>query len=149
SLVTIVEEQRQRFLARTGVDARETPRPTSFCAHAMLESAPMVVTDATQDPRFADNPLVTGEMGIRFYAGAPLVASEGTPLGALCVIDFEPRLEGLTQFQIEGLSVLAEAVMRRLTFERQARAADAHLSRSEQRVRQLAEHLPVYAWAAD
>lgn len=149
SLVTVVEEQRQRFLARTGIDARETPRPTSFCAHAMLERTPMVVPDATQDPRFADNPLVTGELGIRFYAGAPLVSSEGTPLGALCVIDFEPRPAGLTAFQAEGLSVLAAAVMRRLTFERQARAADAQFSRSEQRVRQLAEHLPVYAWAAD
>lgn len=149
SLVTVVEEQRQRFLARTGVDVRETPRPTSFCAHAMIERAPLVVPDATQDPRFADNPLVTGDKGIRFYAGAPLISSEGTPLGALCVIDFEPRPDGLTEFQKEGLSVLADAVMRRLTFERQARAADAHLSRSEQRVRQLAEHLPVYAWAAD
>lgn len=149
SLVTVVEEQRQRFLARTGIDERETPRPTSFCAHAMLEREPMVVPDAAQDPRFADNPLVTGELGIRFYAGAPLISSEGTPLGALCAIDFEPRPEGLSDFQKEGLSVLADAVMRRLTFERQTRAADVHLSRSEQRVRQLAEHLPVYAWAAD
>lgn len=149
SLVTVVEEQRQRFLARTGIDVREMPRPTSFCAHAMLENAPLVVPDATQDPRFADNPVVTGEPRVRFYAGAPLVSSEGTPLGALCVLDSEPRPEGLSDFQKEGLSVLADAVMRRLTFERQSRAADAHLSRSEQRVRQLAEHLPVYAWAAD
>ncbi len=149
SMVTVVEEHRQRFVARTGVDERETPRPTSFCAHAMLERAPMVVPDTTLDPRFADNPLVIGEPRVRFYAGAPLVSSEGTPLGALCVIDLEPRPEGLTDFQAEGLSVLADAVMRRLTFERQTRAADAHLSRSEQRVRQLAEHLPVHAWAAN
>jgi PAS domain S-box-containing protein len=149
ALVTVVEEQRQRFLARAGFAERETPRSTSFCGHAMFEAAPLVVPDATKDPRFAENPLVTGEPGIRFYAGAPLVSSEGTPLGALCAIDFEPRPEGLSELQLQGLSVLAEAVMRRLTFERQARAADAHLSRSEQRVRQLAEHLPVYAWAAD
>ncbi|WP_156494507.1 GAF domain-containing protein, partial [Erythrobacter sp. HI0019] len=68
AMVTVVEEGRQLFLTRTGIDARETPRPTSFCAHAMLGAEPMVVPDAREDARFTDNPLVTDEPHIRFYA---------------------------------------------------------------------------------
>ncbi len=75
------------FWRSVGIDERETPRPTSFCAHAMLEPEPMVVPDAKLDPRFESNPLVTGHPHIRFYAGAPLISHEGAPLGSLCVID--------------------------------------------------------------
>jgi GAF domain-containing protein len=110
ALVSLVERDRQFFPAKTGLDVHETPRPTSFCAHAMLGDEIMVVADATRDPRFADNPLVTGDPHIRFYAGAPLVNDEGVPLGSLCVIDRTAR-DGLTPLQHDGLDVLAEAVM--------------------------------------
>src|SRR4051812_6539038 len=81
ALVSIVEEHRQRFLVRTNCDLTETPRAQSFCAHALARRDVLVVPDATEDPRFADNPLVTGEPFIRFYAGAPLVSAEGITLG--------------------------------------------------------------------
>ena len=89
--VTLVDAERQWFKSVRGLDVRESPRKDSFCAHAMLGHEVMVVPDATLDPRFADNPLVTGEPGIRFYAGMPLRTPEGHPLGALCVIDRVPR----------------------------------------------------------
>ena len=82
-LVSLVEQEQQRFLGKRGLDQASTPRSTSFCAHAMRMPDIMVVSDATLDRRFADNPLVTGEPGIRFYAGAPLVTANGIPLGAL------------------------------------------------------------------
>jgi GAF domain-containing protein len=119
ALVTLVEESCQRLIARTGIDLTETPREVSFCQFAMVGDDVMVVPDATRDPRFAENPLVTGDPAIRFYAGAPIVASDGVPLGSLCVIDTKARGGGLTTLQRQGLSVLAEAVMRR--FDRNRR----------------------------
>lgn len=148
SLVSLVEEQRQRFLARAGLTTTETPRPTSFCAHAMMEREPMVVADALLDPRFERNPLVTGEPKIRFYAGAPLLSAEGAPLGSLCVIDTEPRPNGLTELQREGLEVLAASVMRRLNARREYLAVQEKLVRESMRLRKMAEHIPVLAWAA-
>jgi GAF domain-containing protein len=113
ALVSLVEQNRQSFIARTGMEASESPRETSFCAHAMLGREIMVVPDATLDPRFTDNALVTGDPGIRFYAGAPLVADDHIPLGSLCVIDTVARA-GLTPLQEQGLLVLADDVMARL-----------------------------------
>ena len=149
ALITMVEEHRQRFVARKGFAKQETPRRTSLCAHAMSGEGAMVVPDASADDRFAEMELVAGEGGIRFYAGQPLVSSEGVPLGALCVIDYQPRPEGLDPLQREGLEVLARAVMRRLTAERDAAYAENQIEVSELRTRQLAENLPVYAWAAN
>ena len=149
SLVSIVERERQWFAARTGLELRETPRPTSFCAHAMLGDGIFEIRDASKDARFADNALVTGEPHIRFYAGAPLVSSEGAPIGALCVIDYTPRPEGLTALQRQGLVVLSRAVMQRMTCERINQNASDALDEADQRLLQLAEHLPVFAWSAD
>ncbi len=153
ALVSLVEETRQRFVSRTGVDIDETPRAVSFCAHAMLEDDIMVVPDATRDPRFADNPLVTGDMHIRFYAGAPLIADDGTPLGSLCVIDSEPR-DGLTAVQRQGLTTLAANVMARFRDSRDAaawRAAENEARRavtdSETRFRTLADTMPQMVWS--
>lgn len=90
-LLTLLDTRRQWFKARIGLDACETARDISFCGHAILQADIMVVPDALQDPRFADNPLVTGAPRIRFYAGAPLQLPSGQRLGTLCLIDRRPR----------------------------------------------------------
>lgn len=149
ALVTVVEPERQVFVARSGTELSETPRSVSFCAHTMLGGEPMIVPDAAEDPRFADNALVTGEPHIRFYAGAPLVSDEGAPLGALCVIDTAPRPAGLGELEREGLAVLAQAVMARLRARRLQQAATRSLAEREERLRTLADWLPDIIWSAD
>ncbi len=153
ALVSLVEEEYQRFLARAGTDLLATPRSQSFCAHAMLGHDVMQVPDARADPRFADNALVTGPPFIRFYAGAPLVSSEGVPLGALCVIDSEPRA-ALTPLQHRGMLILARAAMGRLDDRRVAREqseADAAsrrvLEASDLKFRTLADTMPQMVWS--
>jgi PAS domain S-box-containing protein len=148
AVLSMVESERQRFLARIGLDGRETPRSQSFCAHTMLEPAPMIVTDATGDARFRDNALVTGEPAIRFYAGVPLTSSEGVPLGALAVIDTRPRPEGLSALQLEGLEVLAESVMCRMASHRGQRAATSRASESARAMREIADMVPGIVWSA-
>lgn len=91
AVVSLVDETRQWFKSRHGLDAAETPREVAFCAHTIMTEDLMVVPDATADPRFADNPLVTDGLNIRFYAGAPLKSREGFNLGTLCAIDMKPR----------------------------------------------------------
>jgi len=111
--------------------------------HDLLE-----VLDAAHDPRFAGFEMVRGDAHLRYYAGAPLISAEGAPLGALCVIDTEPRSEPLTPFQREGLTVLAEAVMRRLHAHRQANVADSELKESANRLRFMLDSVPDIAWSA-
>ena len=90
--ISLVEKDRQWFKASVGLDVTETSRDSSFCAHAILKPGEtLCVSDATKDPRFSGNPLVVGDFGLRFYAGAPIFGPSGHPLGALCVIDREPR----------------------------------------------------------
>lgn len=91
ALVSLVDANRQWFKACEGLDLAEAPRNTSFCGHAIAGDGILLVPDARQDPRFHDNPMVTGEPHIRFYAGCPLVAHNGTKLGTLCLIDRQPR----------------------------------------------------------
>lgn len=153
ALVSIVEEARQRFLARTGLDAEETPRDVSFCALAMLGDDIFVVPDAGNDPRFADNPLVTGPPHIRFYAGAPLVDGAGVPLGALCVIDTQPRAD-LTPIQRQGLTLLARQVMVELEGRRRDRDVIARqrqdaaaIADSDRMFRTLADTMPQMVWS--
>lgn len=91
ALISLVDSERLWLKAKTGLDVCEAPRSTSFCGHAIVSRETMIVPDATLDPRFFDNPLVTGEPGIRFYAGAPLALTDGHRLGTLCLLDTAPR----------------------------------------------------------
>jgi signal transduction histidine kinase len=109
SLVSLIDQDRQWFKAKTGTDLSETPRSQSFCAHILTDSKTLVVPDAQQDPRFADNPLVTGAPNVRFYAGAPIVAPNGHILGTVCVLDVQPR--NLSPQQITALESLSRQVM--------------------------------------
>ena len=148
SAISLVEAERQLFLARQGLSTTETPRSTSICAHAMLSGELLEVPDASQDPRYAEFALVTGEAHLRFYAGAPLISAEGAPLGSLCVIDRVPRPGGLTELQREGLLVLADAVKRRLLAHRQAYRATLELRASADRLQFMIDSVPDIAWSA-
>jgi anti-sigma regulatory factor (Ser/Thr protein kinase) len=116
ALITLVDADRQWFKARVGVSASGTPRSISFCAHAMRQHALFIIPDAREDRRFRDNPLVTGEPGIRFYAGASLTSPDGHPLGTLCVIDRVPRT--LRGDQLEALDSLRRQVEAQLELRR-------------------------------
>jgi two-component sensor histidine kinase len=100
SLVTLIDESRQWFKSRHGLDAPWTRREVAFCSYTILDREPMVVPDATEDDRFVANPLVTADPNIRFYAGAPLITQEGHVLGTLCVIDRAPHPEFSEQQKI-------------------------------------------------
>ncbi len=132
SLISLVDEDRQWFKAKVGLDADETPRELAFCAHAILDDQTMVVEDATNDERFAANLLVTEDPNIRFYAGAQLSVAD-VNLGTLCVIDDKPR--GLDESQLEALEVLRDAVV-----------AQLELRRVQKDMRDLQGMLPVCAW---
>jgi GAF domain-containing protein len=111
--VSFIDRDRQWFKAKVGIDVPETKRDISFCAHALtLPNETLIVPDASLDARFSDNPLVTEEPKIRFYAGAPLVTENGLVLGTLCVVDHVPK--ELTPAQIKALTVVRNQVMREL-----------------------------------
>ena len=116
ALMSLVDEDRQWFKAKIGLDIAQTPRDYGFCQHAMHAATVHEVPDATIDARFADSPLVTGPLHIRFYAGAPLLSPEGLPLGTLCALDTVPRQ--LNSDQREALRVLARQVMAHLELRR-------------------------------
>jgi len=97
ALISLVDEDRQWFKSCVGVDLESSPREIAFCAHAIMGDDILVVLDATKDPRFRDNPFVTGEAHLRFYAGAPLVTRDKFRIGTLCVLDSEPRTEVTTR----------------------------------------------------
>ncbi len=109
SLISLVDADRQWFKSRVGVEHRETPRSMSFCAHTLPTGETLIVPDARQDARFKDNPVVTGELGVRFYAGAPIVEHNGHVLGTVCVIDTQPR--SMSPIQIAALQALARHTM--------------------------------------
>lgn len=110
AMVTLVDEHRQWFKSKVGLSACEAPRKKdSLCAYATRNTEPLVVEDASKDPRFCDNMLVKGEPHVRFYAGAPLLAPTGEAVGTLCVIDSKPRR--LNPQQIEALACLARQVV--------------------------------------
>ncbi len=115
AFITFVDRDEQVFPVRRGLDLCGTSRDVSFCAHAVAREEMLVVLDATLDPRFADNPLVTGAPYIRFYAGAPLISPSGHAVGTLCLVDTSPHnvftatqrrhLERLTQLALDKLEL--------------------------------------------
>ncbi len=118
ALISLVDEDREWFLAKRGIDRSEAPREQAFCAHTIAGSDVLVVPDALEDERFRANPLVLGDPNIRFYAGAPLRSPEGHNLGSLCVIDHKPRQ--LDAEQIAQLRLLGDLVMREIELRREA-----------------------------
>ena len=111
-LISLIDQDRQWFKARVGLDVSETRRDISFCGHAILSDDALVVPDASQDERFADNPLVVGPPFIRFYAGQPLHAANGQPIGTLCMLDPRPRqLREHELARFRELATLAEGYL--------------------------------------
>jgi len=134
ALVSLIDEQRQWFLSRFGLDAQETPRGHAFCAHAISQPDLFEVADATRDLRFKDNPLVTGDPGVVFYAGMPLINVDGHALGTLCVIDRRPR--ALSSDQRGALRSLRDFVMAHLELKRKT----LQLEQSERHARSIIDN---------
>ena len=150
ALLSLVDAERQWFKANVGLPGvNETPRDQAFCAHAILGPELMEVPDATLDPRFADNPLVLGDPGIRFYAGVPVEALNGQRMGTLCVIDRQPRrLDEAQAMALRSLGrVVAEALVMRQALiasgaaaaDREADARSSHLRLREAHFRALVD----------
>lgn len=116
ALISLVDEDRQWFKSRVGIDVPETSRSVSFCAHAIQQRGIFTVPDALNDARFRDNPFVRGDPHIRFYAGAPLITSDGHALGTICVIDRLPRT--LTSGQTDALEALRRQTLAQLELRR-------------------------------
>jgi len=143
AVISLVDEARQWFKARIGVEVAETPREVAFCAHTVLQpDRIMEVPDAEQDARFINSPLMTEDPHIRFYAGAPLVDPRGHVLGALCVMDRQPRK--MTKEQLAALQTLSRHVVAQLELHRLAvelAKKNVELERSEEQLRENIEQL--------
>ena len=135
--ITFVDADRQWFKSRIGLPTSETPRSVAFCSHAIQHAGIMIVPDAQQDDEFRANPQVTGDPHIRFYAGAPLLTREGLAVGALCVIDSEPRT--LRKDQLEALDALRRQVEAQLELRRRV----GELRESHENVQKLTAMMPL------
>lgn len=134
--ITFIDSERQWIKAGRGMgDANNIPRQHTFCTYAIGNSRPLVVPDATQDTRFANNPFVTADMGVRFYAGVPLVLGEGAHVGTLCVLDRSPRVLDLVAQST--LELIARQVASQLELRRQRVALQAQLAETETAMRHL------------
>ncbi|MBG6070394.1 MULTISPECIES: ATP-binding protein [unclassified Polaromonas] len=139
ALVSLIDHDRLWFKSRQGFDVLQAPRNISFCAHAILSDAPLVVEDAELDARFSDNPLVTGPLGFRFYAGTPLHGPKGYRVGTLCLIDQNPRQ--FTSDDADALRDLAAVVSDQLANKELGEAVKA-AKESESRLRQITDTVP-------
>ena len=138
ALVSLVDKHRQWFKSRSGLDASETPRDISFCGHAILGDVVFVVPDTLDDERFFDNPLVTGEPHIRFYAGCPLALPNGSKVGTLCIIDHRPRT--FTDDDVSLLRDLAQMVTQELLAVQMATMDDLTMVSNRRGFSVLAQH---------
>ncbi|WP_139798232.1 sensor histidine kinase [Fulvimarina manganoxydans] len=150
AVVNLVDTTRQFFMAEVGLGVRETPLESSFCAQAILSEDMMVIPDATKDPRFDCNPLVTDEPHLRFYAGALMKTAAGVPIGTVCVLDYRPR--DLNESQIRTLRLLARQAMtqfelRKAVVERNRALKTAR--ETERRFRSMADDAPAIIWVTD
>ncbi|RYE91443.1 MAG: sensor domain-containing diguanylate cyclase, partial [Oxalobacteraceae bacterium] len=128
SLVSLVDKDSQWFKSRCGFPPAESPRAISFCGHAILEHEPLVVPDTLLDPRFADNPLVTGEQHVRFYAGVQLFSIDRLAIGTLCVLDRVPRTLGQDELDIlRDLARMVEGLIQHRQLASAARLLYAHM----------------------
>lgn len=136
SLISLVDDERQWFKSRVGLEATETERDFAFCAHAIHNPGrPLIVEDARTDPRFHDNPLVKGNPHLVFYAGIPLVNDDGYALGTLCVLDQKPK--HLSESQIRALNALSDQVMALLELRRSKLALEQSMLKLEQKNKDL------------
>jgi len=140
AVISLVDESRQWFKSKLGLNEPETPRDVAFCAHAILQSEPLIVRDALKDSRFADSALVTRAPYIRFYAGFPLASPEGFALGTLCAIDRKPRQ--LSAEQKQAMQSLSRQVMALLELRR----VSTRLAEALENVKTLHGLLPICAW---
>lgn len=144
-LISLVDEWRQWFKARRGLDAEETPRDHAFCAHAILSDETLVVRDSREDARFCDNPLVSGAPNVIAYAGAPIVLENGARLGTVCVIDHKPRQWSASE--IAHVERNARLVARHIDARRahleqdRLRFLESSLTRAERRYQSVVESM--------
>lgn len=151
ALVSMIDADRQWFKSTHGIDIQETPRDLAFCAYTILEDSVSCIRDATLDPRYAEHPSVTGEIGLRFYCGAPLIADDGHRLGTICILDTRPRPE-FSEKQCQHMASLASIVveqleMRSVTGDVQAEIegrlqAQHKVAETESQIRALIQHVP-------
>ena len=137
AVINFIDKSRQWFKAEVGLGVNETPLQTSFCVHALLQDDVLIVPDTTLDERFANNPLVTGDPKLRFYAGAVLKTPQGIPLGTLCILDYRPRL--LDSQHSNTLKVLANQVMSQLEQRRLRKEAETTRDKLRRLNKQLLE----------
>lgn len=140
AMISLVDQSRQWFKSKLGLNQQETPRDVAFCAHAIMRPEPLIVRDALLDERFANNVLVTHAPQIRFYAGFPLIDRDGFALGTLCAIDRQPR--DLSAGQHRAMLALARQVIALLELRR----TSARLAESLEKVKTLCGLLPICAW---
>lgn len=140
ALISLVDEHRQWFKSRVGLEAQETSRDVAFCAYTILDDQVMIVPDACKDSRFAENPLVTDSPKIHFYAGAPLVTPEGYGIGTLCIIDYKPHK--FSDAQKQALEGLARQLIAQLELRKKSKA----LREAIHKIKALEELIPICAY---
>lgn len=148
SLVSLIDNNRQWFKSRQGLDAKETPRDISFCGHAILGETPFIVQDALEDPRFADNPLVCGAPDIRFYAGVPLKTPNGFRIGTLCIIDNKPRdfSAQQTELLVDLASTLEALIAADVTAQQSYQVFESSIQDEQRRAQLVLEGTQVGTW---